>query len=584
MGDTSSYGVNDFALKVATVNGTGSASANGLLLQALFRMGVPVSGKNVFPSNIQGLPTWYEIRVNGDGYTARSPDFHLIVAMNPESYARDIEEVASGGWVLYDSTRELADEFRRDDVTFIGIPLAEMCVEHFKGARTRILMKNIMYVGALSALIDIDLEIVRGMLKEKFAAKQHLMDANFKAIDLGYDYAKEHFDCPLPIRLEEMDATKDSVMITGNAAAALGCVYAGATVGEPGNVAWGQTASQPVGKRRRTLRRAQPLCDVVEKRVEEPVAGPEETLPGHRRFPAFLRQEPLSQLRIAHRHEVEMAQRGEEVEVAERAVGQPHQESDAVRLGGEPAPVGRRVAETTLEERSEALDGEQAPGHSGREQRVVEGIRVRQEEPVLPGSAVESMLNPLVVTHGVETSRRLELSREARISREQPSPHGIGIASQLFDRRTVGSVAQHDAGAHRPVVERQDVHPAEAVEQVVDSGFFVGIGALLEHRAVASRDVDERGGPLEVRKQQAALDRKRALGRPEVHRSGVGQPPRFTGAVDEVACREPDAASVPSPGQPDPRADLDAVQHRPVEVVDSFVNGPFDEVVIDVGA
>ena len=180
------HGVNDFGLKVATVNGTGSASANGLLLQALFRMGIPVSGKNVFPSNIQGLPTWYEIRVNKDGYTARSPDFQLILAMNPESYARDIEEVVSGGWILYDSTRELNEEFKRDDVTFVGIPFAGMCVEHFQGARTRILMKNIMYVGALVALLDIDMDVVKRMLQEKFAAKQHLMDANFQAIELGY--------------------------------------------------------------------------------------------------------------------------------------------------------------------------------------------------------------------------------------------------------------------------------------------------------------------------------------------------------------------------------------------------------------
>jgi 2-oxoglutarate/2-oxoacid ferredoxin oxidoreductase subunit alpha len=227
----SGYGVNDFAFKIATVNGTGSASANGLLLQALFRMGIPVTGKNVFPSNIQGLPTWYELRVSKDGYTARSPDFQLVVAMNPQSYARDIEEVESGGWILYDNTRELDDEFRRDDVTFLGIPLAEMCVEHFQGARTRILMKNITYVGALAGLLDIDMDVVKGMIEEKFSSKQHLMDANFKAIQLGYDYVKEHFDCPLPIRLESMDETKDSVMITGNAAAGLGCVYAGATVG-----------------------------------------------------------------------------------------------------------------------------------------------------------------------------------------------------------------------------------------------------------------------------------------------------------------------------------------------------------------
>jgi len=223
--------INDFALKIATVNGTGSASANGLLLQALFRMGIPVSGKNVFPSNIQGLPTWYEIRVNKDGYTARSPEFQLIVAMNPESYARDIEEVVSGGWVLYDSSKELAEEFRRDDVTFIGVPLANMCVEHFQGARARILMKNIVYVGALVALLEIDMEIVRGMLEEKFSYKKHLMDANYQAIELGYNYIKEHYDSPLPIRFQKMNENGNKVMITGNAAAALGCVYAGATVG-----------------------------------------------------------------------------------------------------------------------------------------------------------------------------------------------------------------------------------------------------------------------------------------------------------------------------------------------------------------
>jgi len=223
--------VNDFALKVATVNGTGSASANGLLLQALFRMGIPVSGKNVFPSNIQGLPTWYEIRVNKDGYTARSPEFQLIVAMNPESYARDIEDVVSGGWVLYDSTKELNHEFRRDDVTFIGVPLARMCVDQFEGARTRILMKNVMYVGALVALLDIDMAVVKGMVEEKFSHKKRLIDANYQAIDLGYNYVRERFDHPLPIRLETMDANGKSVIITGNAAAALGCVYAGATVG-----------------------------------------------------------------------------------------------------------------------------------------------------------------------------------------------------------------------------------------------------------------------------------------------------------------------------------------------------------------
>lgn len=223
--------VNDFALKVGTVNGTGSASANSLLLQALFRMGIPVSGKNVFPSNIQGLPTWYEIRVNRDGYTARSPDFTLMVAMNPQSLKQDIAEVRPGGWVLYDSTKLLDEGLLRDDVTFLGIPLARMCAESFKKARERVLMKNIGYVGALVALLDIEMDVVKGMLEEKFSRKPALIESNFKAIRMGADYAREHWSCPLPIRVRRMDANGGKVMITGNAATALGCVYAGATVG-----------------------------------------------------------------------------------------------------------------------------------------------------------------------------------------------------------------------------------------------------------------------------------------------------------------------------------------------------------------
>lgn len=221
---------NDFSIKIATVNGSGSASANGLLMQAIFRMGIPVTGKNVFPSNIQGLPTWYEIRVSKDGYMARAQDFSLLVAMNPGTYERDIAEVSSGGCLLYDSTGPMDLKLQRDDVTFLGAPLSRLCVEHFKGPRERTLMKNIAYVGALVALLDIDLEVVKGMLTEKFESKPNLLESNYLAIKLGYDYAKENFDCPLPIRTEPMDATKDSVLLTGNMAAALGCVYAGATV------------------------------------------------------------------------------------------------------------------------------------------------------------------------------------------------------------------------------------------------------------------------------------------------------------------------------------------------------------------
>ena len=222
---------NNFAFKIATPNGTGSASANGLLMQAIFRMGVPVTGKNVFPSNIQGLPTWYEIRVNRNGYTARTRTFDLMVALNPATYQKDVAEVRSGGWLLYDSTWPLDSRLTRPDVTYLGVPLSELCNSRFAGPRERILMKNIAYVGALAGLLDIDADVLRVMLNEKYAKKASMLDSNQTALALGRDYATTHFACPLPIRLAPMDATKDAILIDGNTAAALGCLYAGATVG-----------------------------------------------------------------------------------------------------------------------------------------------------------------------------------------------------------------------------------------------------------------------------------------------------------------------------------------------------------------
>jgi 2-oxoglutarate ferredoxin oxidoreductase subunit alpha len=224
-------GINDFCFKIGTVNGTGSASANSLLMQAIFRMGIPVVGKNVFPSNIQGLPTWYEIRVNKDGYTARTAPFDLMVAMNTGTYARDVKEIASGGYLMYDASWPMAKALLRDDITVIGIPLGEMCNDTFTGDRERTLMKNIAYAGALAALLNIDMDVVQSMLQEKFGKKKHLLDSNHKAIRLGYDYAQQHYPCPLPFHLEKMDATGDYILIDGNAAAALGAVFAGATVG-----------------------------------------------------------------------------------------------------------------------------------------------------------------------------------------------------------------------------------------------------------------------------------------------------------------------------------------------------------------
>ncbi|HWW10141.1 MAG TPA: 2-oxoacid:acceptor oxidoreductase subunit alpha [Candidatus Acidoferrales bacterium] len=222
--------VNDFAVKLANVNGTGSSSANNLLMRAMFRMGVPVSGKNLFPSNIQGLPTWYEIRVNKTGLVARAREYDVMVAMNAQTYARDIREVRRDGYVLYDSSWPLDPSLVRTDVTYLGVPLAQMVNESFRGARERILLKNIAYAGAVVAVLGIDMEVIADLLTERFAGKEKLRDANQRALQLGYGYAREHFECPLPCRVERMAAAADAMLIDGNTAAALGCLYAGATV------------------------------------------------------------------------------------------------------------------------------------------------------------------------------------------------------------------------------------------------------------------------------------------------------------------------------------------------------------------
>jgi 2-oxoglutarate/2-oxoacid ferredoxin oxidoreductase subunit alpha len=223
-------GVNDFAIKLANVNGTGSSSANNLLMQAFFRMGIPVSGKNLFPSNIQGLPTWYEIRVNRSGHTARASEYDLMVAMNTQTYEQDIREVRSGGHVVWDATWPFDPALMRDDVSYLGAPVARMCNENFRSPRERTLMQNIVTAGALVALLAIDLDTVTNLLAEKFAGKEKLRDSNRRALMLGYEYARDHFDCPLPCHVAAMDGTADSILINGNTAAAIGCLYAGATV------------------------------------------------------------------------------------------------------------------------------------------------------------------------------------------------------------------------------------------------------------------------------------------------------------------------------------------------------------------
>ncbi|MFQ6021946.1 MAG: 2-oxoacid:acceptor oxidoreductase subunit alpha [Acidiferrobacterales bacterium] len=223
--------VNDFVIRLANVNGTGSASANALLMKSIFRMGIPVVGKNFFPSNIQGLPTWYEIRLSPEGYMARSGRVDIMVAMNAQTYVHDRGDVSAGGYLLYDSTWPRDDTLARDDITLLPIPLARMCNETFSSARARVLMKNVAYVGTLAALLDIDIDMIRSLLQQAYGAKEELMAANMRAIELGYDYAKENFECPLAIRIEATDKTADHMLINGNTAAALGCIYAGATFG-----------------------------------------------------------------------------------------------------------------------------------------------------------------------------------------------------------------------------------------------------------------------------------------------------------------------------------------------------------------
>ncbi len=225
-----SGGVNDFVVRFANVNGTGSASANMLFAKAIFRMGIPVSAKNIFPSNIQGLPTWYEVRVNGQGYIGRREGINLMVSVNPQSMDQDIKNTMSGGYFMYDSTWPLSGDRRREDHHYLEIPLMEMSNAHFAEPRLRQLFKNIIYVGALSALLDIDREVIIGLLHDQFPGKEKVVASNVKALDLGIEYAKEHWKCPLPFYASKLTKTEGKIMLDGNTACGLGAVYGGATV------------------------------------------------------------------------------------------------------------------------------------------------------------------------------------------------------------------------------------------------------------------------------------------------------------------------------------------------------------------
>lgn len=221
---------NDFVIRFANVNGSGSASANNLFSKAVFRLGVPVSSKNVFPSNIQGLPTWFEVRINEDGYLGRRGGYDFIVAVNGQTMVRDYQELLPGGYFFYDSSKRLPDTFTRDDVVEIGIPLTEICNANYTEPRLRQIFKNIIYVGALAYLFDMDFTVFEDSIKSQFAKKEKLIAPNIQALKLGYDYAKEHHSDACELNIHRRDLNGDQILMEGNAAAGLGAVYAGATV------------------------------------------------------------------------------------------------------------------------------------------------------------------------------------------------------------------------------------------------------------------------------------------------------------------------------------------------------------------
>ena len=222
--------VNDLVIRFANVNGTGSASANNMFAKSIFRMGIPVTPKNIFPSNIQGLPTWYEVRISEKGQLGRRDGVDVMVCVNPQSMAEDVESVLPGGYFIFDNTKHLHPQFIREDIHYLGIPMIEIAMNHFSDPRQRQLFKNVIYVGALSALLDIEMEVLKGIVEDQFRKKEKLIAPNHKALDLGYEYAMEHFDCPLSIRVERRDLVNEKIIINGNTACALGALYGGATV------------------------------------------------------------------------------------------------------------------------------------------------------------------------------------------------------------------------------------------------------------------------------------------------------------------------------------------------------------------
>ena len=219
---------NEFVIKFANVNGSGSASANQMFAKGIFRSGVPVSPKNIFPSNIQGLPTWFEIRASERGYLGRKAGIDFMVAMNPQSYAQDVAEINPGGYLLYDSSWKR--EFNRDDINVIEVPLTSLCVNEFQNPKTRLLFKNLVYVGALSYLMSMNKDIFIELIEEQFKGKEKLISPNVQALEMGFNYAKTNLAGSCDIKVIQKNLTDGMILTNGNNAGGLGCVYGGATV------------------------------------------------------------------------------------------------------------------------------------------------------------------------------------------------------------------------------------------------------------------------------------------------------------------------------------------------------------------
>ena len=223
--------VNEFVVRFANTNGTGSASANNMFAKAILRMGIPVSAKNIFPSNIQGMPTWYEVRISEKNHLGRrGGQSEMVVAMNAQSLNEDIESVKKDGYLLYDSSRALQDNQMRTDINYIGMPISNICLKEYSDPRQRQLFKNVIYVGALAALLELDFTLLKGLVRDQFKGKEKLITPNVYALELGYQYAREHFICPLAIRVESRDLVNNRIMVDGNTATGLGAVFGGATV------------------------------------------------------------------------------------------------------------------------------------------------------------------------------------------------------------------------------------------------------------------------------------------------------------------------------------------------------------------